>query len=93
MPKHKSSRTTAGEKPKRYRADELLNFSVAKYPCTVCSEDCFTNSIGCDGCQSWTHDYCINVNVTDFEVEETTFYCPKCVLIDGQYNLEAALGR
>lgn len=46
-----------------------------KYPCGVCSEECFGNAIACDGCDDWCHFQCVGIDPENCPNE---WYCQQC---------------
>ncbi|CAC5357486.1 PIF1 [Mytilus coruscus] len=50
--------------------------SVCKYPCGVCRKECSWNVVGCDGCDTWYHADCIQVEDLDELPDE--WMCNTC---------------
>ncbi|CAC5389979.1 PIF1 [Mytilus coruscus] len=50
--------------------------SVCKYPCGVCRKECSWNVVGCDGCDTWYHADCIQVEDLDELPDE--WICNTC---------------
>lgn len=69
-------------------------------PCRVCNQECRMEeeSIQCDSCQSWLHQDCVSMSVSQYMLlsEKTyfQFFCRSCSLkADGKFNCEASLSR
>jgi len=69
------------------------------YPCRVCSHDCLDEQAGimCDGCQTWMHQECIGMTMSDFvhfSLPHLQFFCFQCShLAYGGFNCLASLSR
>ncbi|XP_067668320.1 ATP-dependent DNA helicase PIF7-like [Haliotis asinina] len=46
------------------------------YPCGICSEDCYMDSVACDLCDRWFHGNCLKIDNLDSLPEE--WFCPSC---------------
>ncbi|KAK3100053.1 hypothetical protein FSP39_013962 [Pinctada imbricata] len=53
--------------------------SRIEFPCGICDQECVTECIACDTCDTWFHADCLNMNAQKLdELEDKAWYCDKC---------------
>ena len=77
-----------------------LKRTKISYPCRVCVRECTLEqeSIQCDGCQSWLHQDCVHMSLTQYieysDKAYLQYYCWRCSCdANGRYNFLASLSR